>query len=455
MKAYEGEPFRHKHQSRRPWVWPLSLLMATCLFSACAGKESTAPSATTVPVSSVAVTPATATVQVGQTVQLTATAKDASGNVLPGRTVTWASSNTAVATVSGSGLVTGVAAGGPVTITATSEGQSGTAAVTVAVNVVALPPIAYNKPGFLDLDVWFIRPDGTGDTFAPITYKPGLCDACRLLGAQRPAWSRDGQLIAVTGLIPGTSPTLQGGYAMVLYRPSSGDLKLLAALGTAFGGGPAAFSPDGTQLAYSDLGLNFTDYRVINVDGSNPRDITPGIGAAGGLPIGLDWSPVNANILVLSMLDPSLSNVSGNTELAFVPPIQNGIVQARPLTQPPYVLGVIFSDMFPAFSPDGRFVAFVRVVNNTFFGTKQTEIRAIDINNPGDRQGQLLIQLPVGDVVYGLSWSSDGTSLIFDRGVYNPFLPLLGQGSKGLWIYKNGSMLQIQPQTATAPAWRK
>src|SRR5207237_1911851 len=66
----------------------------------------------------------------GQTVQLTATPRDAGGNVLPGRTVTWASSNTSVATVSASRLVTGKVAG-TATITAPSEGQSGTSAITV------------------------------------------------------------------------------------------------------------------------------------------------------------------------------------------------------------------------------------------------------------------------------------------------------------------------------------
>jgi len=86
---------------------------------------------TPVPVASVTVTPASASVAVGATVQLTATPKDANGNPLTGRVITWSSSKTAIATVSGSGLVTGVAAGGPVTITATSEGRSGSAAVTV------------------------------------------------------------------------------------------------------------------------------------------------------------------------------------------------------------------------------------------------------------------------------------------------------------------------------------
>src|SRR5713101_955695 len=82
------------------------------------------------PVASVTVAPPTASVLIGQTVQLTATTRDANQNVLTGRVVTWASSNTAVATVSSTGLVTGVAQG-QATIMATSEGKSGTAAIAV------------------------------------------------------------------------------------------------------------------------------------------------------------------------------------------------------------------------------------------------------------------------------------------------------------------------------------
>jgi uncharacterized protein YjdB len=89
-----------------------------------------------IPVASVTVSPGSATVSVGQTVQLTATPKDAGGNPLAGRSVTWSSGNTTVATVSGSGLVTARAAGST-TITATSGGQSGTASLTVTVVPVA------------------------------------------------------------------------------------------------------------------------------------------------------------------------------------------------------------------------------------------------------------------------------------------------------------------------------
>jgi len=67
---------------------------------------------------------------VGQAVQLAATLQDASGNVLTGRAVSWTSGTLGVATVSGSGLVTGVTAG-TATITATSEGQNRSATVSV------------------------------------------------------------------------------------------------------------------------------------------------------------------------------------------------------------------------------------------------------------------------------------------------------------------------------------
>ena len=84
-----------------------------------------------IPVATVDVSPASAIVAVGGTVQLAASPRDAGGEPLPGRTVTWATSAPGVASVSSTGLVTGIGVGGPATITATSEGVSGTASVTV------------------------------------------------------------------------------------------------------------------------------------------------------------------------------------------------------------------------------------------------------------------------------------------------------------------------------------
>src|SRR2546422_896752 len=89
-----------------------------------------------VPVASVTVSPASESLEAGARIQLAGVTKDSVGNLLTGRTVSWTTSNGAVATVSASGLVTGVAAG-PGAVTATSESQSGTAAITVTKAPVA------------------------------------------------------------------------------------------------------------------------------------------------------------------------------------------------------------------------------------------------------------------------------------------------------------------------------
>ena len=66
------------------------------------------------------------------TLQATATLRDAANNVLTGRPVTWnAPSNPAVASVSATGLITGIAPG-TTTITATSEGKT-SPAITIRV----------------------------------------------------------------------------------------------------------------------------------------------------------------------------------------------------------------------------------------------------------------------------------------------------------------------------------
>ncbi|HEX6964194.1 MAG TPA: Ig-like domain-containing protein [Gemmatimonadaceae bacterium] len=107
------------------------------------GKSATATvQVSTKPVASVTVSPSSTQITVGQTVQLHATTLDAQGKTLTGRSISWQSSNDGIATVSSSGLVTGVAQG-TVTISATSEGKTGKAQVGVApvpANAVIISP---------------------------------------------------------------------------------------------------------------------------------------------------------------------------------------------------------------------------------------------------------------------------------------------------------------------------
>jgi hypothetical protein len=106
------------------------LLIGGVILFAC-GKGPTEPSL-------VSVTPASATLfSVGETLQLSATLHNVSGDTVVGWVVRWSSSDEAVVTVDRSGMVTAVA-DGRATITAASDGASGTAQVIVQQRVATV-----------------------------------------------------------------------------------------------------------------------------------------------------------------------------------------------------------------------------------------------------------------------------------------------------------------------------
>ena len=93
-------------------------------------------------VNSITLNRSTASVEVGSTVSLTATVSPSNA---ADRTLTWSSSNTAIATVSSNGVVTGVKAG-TATITATSNDGSGVKATCqVTVTNVAVTSVALDQ----------------------------------------------------------------------------------------------------------------------------------------------------------------------------------------------------------------------------------------------------------------------------------------------------------------------
>lgn len=85
---------------------------------------------TLVPVGRITLAPTTAAIKVGATLQLTATLRDAAGNVLTNRSLTWQSGSPSLARVSTTGLVTGLGKG-TVLIFAESEGKRAQASIVV------------------------------------------------------------------------------------------------------------------------------------------------------------------------------------------------------------------------------------------------------------------------------------------------------------------------------------
>jgi alpha-tubulin suppressor-like RCC1 family protein len=150
------------------------------------------------PVATVDVTPSSASVEVHQTVQLTATPKDSAGTPLAGRTISWASSDTAVANVDTTGLVTGTAPG-LATITATSEGKSGSASITVT----EPPPVA-------TVDV--TPPSASVEVHQTVQLTATPKDSAGTpLAGRTISWTSSDTTVAhvdTTGLVTGTAPGL-------------------------------------------------------------------------------------------------------------------------------------------------------------------------------------------------------------------------------------------------------
>lgn len=108
--------------------------LATCLLLtaiACSDDSATQPTPEPETIASITVEPATATFEsIGATVQLTATARTSSGNVMSGPAFIWSSSDSTIASVSTTGTATAVS-NGTVTIRATVGTVSGSAAIVV------------------------------------------------------------------------------------------------------------------------------------------------------------------------------------------------------------------------------------------------------------------------------------------------------------------------------------
>lgn len=153
------------------------------------------------PVASVLLTPQTSTLSVGGTVQLTAVPRDAAGNPLTGRTVSFTTSDPSVATVDGNGLVKAVGPG-TAQIRATSEGASATSTITVNPIPVARVDVT---PSTATVQV--------GATVA-LTATPRAADGTPLTG-RTVTWTSGGPSVAtvsaagvVTGVSAGTAQIL-------------------------------------------------------------------------------------------------------------------------------------------------------------------------------------------------------------------------------------------------------
>jgi uncharacterized protein YjdB len=112
------------------------------------GKIGSAAVTVRAPVASIEVFPEAAEIAPSETLEFGAITRDKDGNLVTARLIVWSSSDDEVATVSQTGLVTGID-DGTARITATTEGEKGSALITVVsadIAAHALLSISNNSP---------------------------------------------------------------------------------------------------------------------------------------------------------------------------------------------------------------------------------------------------------------------------------------------------------------------
>ena len=161
-------------------------------------------------VTGVTMSPTTALIPVSATSQLTATVAPSNAT---NKSVTWTTSNTAIATVSSTGLVTGVASGNA-TITVTTADGSKTA--TCAVTVTPLPS---GLSGNVTAEFW----TGISGTTIPAIPTTVANTSSTLTSLEIPVNALDNYLVRITGYIV---PSTTGSYNLYIASDDNGELWL-------------------------------------------------------------------------------------------------------------------------------------------------------------------------------------------------------------------------------------
>ncbi|MGB7924612.1 MAG: Ig-like domain-containing protein, partial [Pyrinomonadaceae bacterium] len=198
------------------------------------------------PVSTIEVTPVSATITIGGTQQFTARAFDANHNEITGVTFTWTSTDESVATVDQNGLATSVGLG-TTQIRATAQGKTGSATLNVVAPSVVINELLADPPDGLagDANHDGVR-DGSDDEFVELVNSTNA-------GVDISGWTiRTRTLTGTTETLRHTfapSTTLPAGDAIVVFGGGTFD-----PLDPVFGGAQVVAASSG-GLSLTNTGL--------------------------------------------------------------------------------------------------------------------------------------------------------------------------------------------------------
>ena len=377
-------------------------------------------------VATVAVSPSAPALTVGQTVQLSATLKDADGNMLTGRTVEWSSSSSATATVSASGVVIAVAEGAA-TISARSEGKTGQVEVTVArapVSRVNVTPLTVILEVGATRTITAIAFDANNNVLAGrmvqwSTDAPGVATVSETGVVTAVARGYAGIIATIEGktassVITVVEPEPAEQYDVVYERRQFnqlGDIRRFSPVDgtsstlTSIPRNPGKFirdvapSPDGLRLAFTlawypeGSPTLDGDIYVVNLDGTGLTRLT----TAEEMDDQPAWSPDGMRIAFRSMR-------SGNWDIWVM--AANGTGQVNLMTD---LLPATSSDHNPAWSPDGLRIVYSSDIDNFAYPKLWT------MRRDGTDKRRVLPLSGMTDIDGMPSWSPDGTRIAFRR----------------------------------------
>ena len=358
-------------------------------------------------VASVTITPASATVLAPQTVQLSATLRNADGKVMAGQPLVWTSANPAVATVNSSGLVTGVGAGS-VGVIAMSRGVGDTALITVAVRG-SITVITTTTGAAADLDssgYAFGIDIGDAPPGIPIGMNGSLTIDTLTPGVHVVTLGQIALNCAVSEANPQVDTLGSGGKDTVAFHVACGPHAAIVVTATTTGidrpasytvvidSGTASegrgFISDTGSVTFSPVAVGAHTIELTNVtlncstSGPRARADTVAAGATDTVAYQLTCAPLLGPNETIAFA----SNRDGNSEVYLRD--ENGLTRLTDDTA---------SDDHPTWSPDGSKLAFT----SSRSGAAQIYVM--------NRDGTGISRLTNDAVSYDPAWSPDGTKI--------------------------------------------
>ena len=301
------------------------------------GKTATAQvTVSAVPVATVDVSGLPALLETGDQHALTVTLKDAAGQVLEGRAVTWATNKAAIATVSETGVVVARGAG-QVTITATSEGKSASTTTTIEA-----PPSA---------DLIYQRTDPRSNELFVLGFGPGAAPTRLNAGSvsHQPTVSADGSRIAFyVSMVAQNGEVVEDIFAVDRVGTNMKRVTTTPGVDNAPAWAPV---PGVNLIAYHriDPQAGRSDIWVMNADGSNARNLTADLSkdVSRGEPA---WSP-DGQWIAFSQSRATAGPGRGSIWIMRA----DGTAKRQVTLHPDNGF-----DLHPSWSPDGQRIAFQR-----------------------------------------------------------------------------------------------